>query len=154
MDDKIIKVQGKIFFSYNLNNLNKNKWNENQPPETWRYELHLGQLDEATVKRLDKELNVKAREKEDDKHGLGVFIRCKSKFPFTAEDMDGNVVDPTDIGNGTVAVVALKSYDHPMSGKYGFAPRSVGGKSKPNIIIKELVQRDKSEDKVLEDVDL
>jgi hypothetical protein len=141
MDDKIIKVQGQLFFTYNMNNLNKNKWNEKKPDD-WRYEVHLGQLDSSTVKRLEEELNVKAKTKEKDDHGIGVFIRCKSKFPFTAEDMDGNSIDPADIGNGTVAVVSLRSYEHPMSGQHGWAPRIVGGKSVSHVVVKELVKRE------------
>lgn len=141
MDDKVIKVQGQLFFTYNMNHLNKNKWNEKKP-DSWVYEVHLGQLDDATVNRLEKELNLKIKTKPDDKHGIGRFIRCKSKFEFRAEDMDGNAIEPEDIGNGSVAVVALRSYDHPMSEEYGWSPRIVGGKSVAHVIIKELVKRE------------
>lgn len=145
MNDKIITVQGQLFFSYNLDHLNGPKpWNEKNP-DSWRYELHLGQLDDTTVKRLEKELNVKARKKDDDSHGLGMFIKCKSKFPFTVADLDGNPIDPSDVGNGTVAVVALKSYDHPMSKQYGWSARCVGGKTKANAVVKDLVKREKEE---------
>lgn len=102
----------------------------------------MGQLDEATVHRLEEELNVKARKKDDDTHNMGMYIKCKSKFPFTVADMDGKAIDPSDVGNGTVAVVALKSYDHPMSKQYGWSARCVGGKTRANAIVKDLVKRE------------
>lgn len=144
MQDKIIKVQGQLFFSYNLVNKNKNKWNESNP-SLQKYELHLGQLDEATVKRLEKELNVKVKTKSNDQYGIGNFIRCKSNFPFTVADAEGNQIDPLAVGNGSVGVISLKSYQHAMSDAHGWAPQVVGGRTVAHVTIKELVEKQPEE---------
>jgi|DEB0MinimDraft_10_1074344.scaffolds.fasta_scaffold84428_1 hypothetical protein len=144
MQDKIIKVQGQLFFNYNLVNKNKNKWNENNPA-LQKYELHLGQLDEATVNRLEKELNVKVKTKSNDQYGIGTFIRCKSNFPFNAADVDGNPIDPLTIGNGSVCVVSLKSYQHAMSDAHGWSPQAIGGKTTAHITVKELIVKEPEE---------
>ena len=139
MEMKPITITGKLFFAQNMHKKPMPKWVKNEAES--RYEINLCNLDDATVKRLQVELNVKVKNKGDaDKYERGNFIVIKSNFPFVVETEDGTKLSGSQIGNGSVAEVTIKSREHPMSTLHGFSPQAIGGKTRPHLVVKELIE--------------
>lgn len=139
MEMKPITITGKLFFAQNMHKKPMPPWITNE--EDSRYEINLCNLDDATVKRLQVELNVKVKNKGDaDKYERGNFIVIKSKFPFVVQAADGSKLSGEQIGNGSVAEVTIKSREHPLSKMHGFSPQAVGGRTKPHLVVSELVE--------------
>jgi len=139
MEMKPITITGKLYFSQSLHKKPMPPWITNE--EDSRYEINLCNLDDATVKRLQTELNVKVKNKGDaDKYERGNFIVIKSKFPFVVEDKDGNKLQGEQIGNGSVAELSIKSREHALSKMHGYSPQAIGGRTRPHIVVSELVE--------------
>jgi len=135
MSDKYIKIQGKLFFCYNMTNKNT------AFSDDGKFELQLGNLDDVTVQRLQSELNITPKEKENDPYNRGKFIVCKSMYEFRAADMDGNPIDPTTIGNGSVAVIkALSSREWKVKTRSGVSPTAHAKANDFHVVVKELVE--------------
>jgi len=129
-----VKLVGKLFWAKHMNTPNT----EFNPAET-RYEICIGDLSDTLVARLKNELNVKVKERADDKYGRGKFIVIKTKYVIKAVDEDGNEIKPEDIGNGTVAELTVSSYSHKMTAMHGNAPTLMHSDKYPALKIKELV---------------
>lgn len=132
---KYIKIQGQLFFAYQMAKKNTTF------SEDGKYELQLGNLDEVTVQRLESELNITPKEKEDDIHNRGKYIICKSNFPFRVSDMDGNELDPNTVGNGSVAVIkALSSREWKANKRSGVSPTAHAKLNDFHVVVKQLVE--------------
>lgn len=129
-----VKLVGKLFWAKHMDTPNT----EFNPAET-RNEICIGGLSDTLVARLKNELNVKVKEKADDKYGRGKYIIIKTKYVIKAVDEDGNEVAPSIIGNGTVAELTVSSYAHKMTAMHGNAPSLMHSDKYPAIKIKELV---------------
>jgi hypothetical protein len=129
-----VKLVGKLFWAQHMTKPNT----EFNPAET-RYEICIGDLSDSLVDRLKNELNVKVKEKKDDKYGRGKYIIVKTKWEIKAVDAEGNEVDPSLIGNGTLAELSVSSYSHKMTAMHGNAPSLMHSGKYPAIKIKELV---------------
>lgn len=138
--DKMVTIQGKLFFAKSMHEKPMPPWITDESKA--RYEINIGNIDDATAKRLKAELNVKTKSKDEDKYERGNFITVKSMFPFVIEDEAGNKLDASSIGNGSVATVTLKSREHALSAMHGFSPQAIGGRTKPHVVVKELVVYD------------
>lgn len=133
--EKYIKIQGQLFFAHQMTKKNT------AFSDDGKYELQLGKLDEATVQRLESELNITPKEKDDDQYNRGKFIVCKSMYPFRAADMDGNEIDPATIGNGSVAVIkALSSREWNFKKRSGVSPTAHAKANDFHVVIKQLVE--------------
>jgi hypothetical protein len=132
---KYIKIQGQLFFAHQMTKKNT------AFSDDGKYELQLGNLDEATVQRLESELNVTPKEKDDDQYNRGKFIVCKSMYPFRASDMDGNEIDPATIGNGSVAVIkALSSREWEVKKRSGVSPTAHAKPNDFHVVVKQLIE--------------
>jgi len=129
-----VKLVGKLFWAKHMDTPNT----EFNPAET-RNEICIGGLSDTLVKRLKDELNVKVKEKADDKYGRGKHIIVKTKYVIKAVDENGNEVAPSAIGNGTVAELTVSSYSHKMTAMHGNAPSLLHSDKYPALKIKELV---------------
>lgn len=128
-----VKLVGKLFWAKHMNTPNT----EFNPAET-RYEICIGDLSDSLVARLKNELNVKVKERADDKYGRGKFIVIKSKYVIRAVDENGKEIDPDQIGNGTTAELTVGSYAHKMTPMHGNAPTLLQSEKYAGINIKEL----------------
>lgn len=113
MDQKPVKIEGELFWSQWMHQLNT-KFNEDNK----KYECTFCNLSDTAVEQLSA-LGVKVKNKND---AMGNYIVAKSKFIFEPVDRDGNPIDVTKIGNGTKAYALVTSYTHKMSNRYGAAP--------------------------------
>lgn len=129
-----VKLVGKLFWAKHMDTPNT----EFNPAET-RNEICIGGLSDTLAARLKDELNVKVKEKADDKYGRGKYIIIKTKYVIKAVDADGNEVAPSAIGNGTTAELSISSYAHKMTAMHGNAPSLMHSDKYPAIKIKELV---------------
>jgi hypothetical protein len=129
-----VKLVGKLFWAKHMDTPNT----EFNPAET-RNEICIGGLSDTLVARLKDELNVKVKEKADDKYGRGKYIIVKTKYVIKAVDADGGEVAPSSIGNGTVAELTISSYAHKMTAMHGNAPSLLHSDKYPALKIKELV---------------
>ena len=137
-----VKLVGKLFWAKHMTQPNT----EFNPAEA-RYEICIGDLSDSLVARLKNELNVKVKQKAEDKYGRGKYIIVKTKYPIKAVDVSGKEVDPADIGNGTVAELTVSSYEHRMTPMHGNAPSLMHSSKNPAIYIKELVAPPVAEEK-------
>jgi len=129
-----VKLVGKLFWAHHMTKPNT----EFNPAET-RYEICIGDLSDSLVARLQNELNVKVKQKADDKYNRGKYIIVKTKWEIKAVDAEGKEVDPSLIGNGTVAELTVSSYAHKMTAMHGNAPSLMHSDKYPAIKIKDLV---------------
>lgn len=129
-----VKLVGKLFWAKHMEAPNT----EFNPAEV-RYEICVGGLSDSLVARLKDELNVKVKERTDDKYGRGKYIIIKTKYVIKAVDADGNAVAPSAIGNGTLAELTVSSYVHKMTAMHGNAPTLLHSDKNPALKIKELV---------------
>jgi len=136
-----VKLVGKLFWAKHMNTPNT----EFNPAET-RYEICIGDLSDTLAARLKNELNVKVKEKSDDKYGRGKYIVIKSKYVIKAIDENGNEIKPEDIGNGTTAELTVSSYAHKMTPMHGNAPTLLHSEKYAGINVKELVSVPTSEE--------
>ena len=141
-----VKLVGKLFWAKHMNTPNT----EFNPAET-RYEICIGDLSDTLVARLKNELNVKVKERADDKYGRGKFIVIKTKYVIKAVDEAGKEIKPEEIGNGTVAELTVSSYAHKMTPMHGNAPSLMHNEKYPAIKIKELVAVPTAEEAAEED---
>lgn len=141
-----VKLVGKLFWAKHMNTPNT----EFNPAET-RYEICIGGLSDTLVERLKNELNVKVKERTDDKYGRGKFIVIKSKYVIRAVDADGKPINPEEIGNGTTAELSVGSYAHKMTAMHGNAPTLMQSEKYAGITIKELVAIPSAEEQSEED---
>ena len=111
-DLKPVRIQGEIFFAYDMYNLNT-KFDEDNK----KYQCTIGNLsDEACAALAD--LGIKIKQKDL----CGKHITGKSLYKFELVDQQGNNIPVERIGNGTKVVALVSSYRHKMSSKYGAAP--------------------------------
>lgn len=111
-DLKPVRIQGEIFFAYDMYNLNT-KFDEDNK----KYQCTIGNLsDEACAALAD--LGIKIKQKDL----CGKHITGKSLYKFELVDQQGNNIPVERIGNGTKVVALVSSYRHKMSAKYGAAP--------------------------------
>jgi hypothetical protein len=129
-----VKLVGKLFWAKHMDTPNT----EFNPAET-RNEICIGGLSDTLAARLKDELNVKVKEKADDKYGRGKYIIIKTKYVIKAVDESGLQIDPSAIGNGTIAELTVSSYAHKMTAMHGNAPSLMHSDKYPAIKIKELV---------------
>lgn len=129
-----VKLVGKLFWAKHMTTPNV----EFNPTET-RYEICIGDLSDTLVARLKNELNVKVKQKTDDKYGRGKYIIVKTKYPIKAVDEAGNEIAPEAIGNGTTAELSVSSYVHRMTSMHGNAPSLMHSPKFPALKIKELI---------------
>ena len=129
-----VKLVGKLFWAKHMDTPNV----EFNPAEV-RNEICIGGLSDTLVARLKDELNVKVKEKADDKYGRGKYIIIRTKYVIKAVDADGGEVVPSAIGNGTVAELTISSYVHKMTPMHGNAPSLLHSDKYPALKIKELV---------------
>lgn len=129
-----VKLVGKLFWAKHMEEPNT----EFNPAET-RYEICVGGLSDSLVARLKDELNVKVKERTDDKYNRGKYIIVKTKYAIKAVDADGNAVAPSSIGNGSLAELTVSSYSHKMTAMHGNAPSLLHSDKNPALKIKELV---------------
>ena len=111
-DLKPVRIQGEIFFAYDMYNLNT-KFDEDNK----KYQCTIGNLSDAACEALT-ELGIKIKQKDL----AGKHITAKSLYKFELFDQQGNAIPVERIGNGTKVVALVSSYRHKMSSKYGAAP--------------------------------
>ncbi len=131
---KTVKVVGQLFWAKHMAEPNV-QFN----PANDKYEICIGQLSDSIATRLTNELGIKIKERNDDQYNRGKHIVAKSKYVIKAVDEKGNEIDPSQIGNGTVAEVTLSSYEHRMSAMYGKAASVVHSPTIAAIKVKDLV---------------
>lgn len=129
-----VKLVGKLFWAKHMDTPNT----EFNPAEV-RNEICIGGLSDSLAARLKDELNVKVKERTDDKYNRGKYIIIKTKYVIKAVDADGKEVAPSAIGNGTIAELTVSSYAHKMTAMHGNAPSLLHSVGNPAIKIKELV---------------
>jgi hypothetical protein len=129
-----VKLVGKLFWAKHMDTPNT----EFNPAEV-RNEICIGGLSDSLAARLKDELNVKVKERQDDKYNRGKYIIIKTKYVIKAVDADGKEVAPSAIGNGTIAELTVSSYAHKMTAMHGNAPSLLHSVGNPAIKIKELV---------------
>jgi hypothetical protein len=87
-----------------------------------KYQVDLGNLDDAALKIL-KGLGIEPRDgspKKDTDPDKGQFVTAKSNYAIKVVFKNGvEQVDPSLIGNGTVAKVKVNSFDWKFKGKTG-----------------------------------
>lgn len=88
-----------------------------------KYQVDLGQLDDATVQKLSvMGVSVKNKADKDGKNTRGNFVTGKSKFPIMVVDADKKEMDPSiKIGNGSVVRAVVQPYAYSQMGKSGVA---------------------------------
>jgi hypothetical protein len=111
-DLKPVRIQGEIFFAYDMYNLNI-KFD----PDNKKYACTIGNLSDAACEAL-VDLGIKIKQKDP----AGKHITGKSLYKFDVVDQQGNTIPLERIGNGTKVVALVSSYRHKMSSKYGAAP--------------------------------
>lgn len=111
-DLKPVRIQGEIFFAYDMYNLNT-KFD----PDNKKYQCTLGNLSDAACEAL-VEMGIKIKQKDL----CGKHITGKSLYQFELYDQQGNKIPTERVGNGTKVVALVSSYRHKMSSKYGASP--------------------------------
>ena len=125
MNEKPVIIKGTVYWAF----LSKpNTYNPDKP----KYQIDIGDLSDAAVKALES-INVTANHKDDK----GFYITCKSNYPITAYDSNGEVIPPdVQVGNGSKAVATVASFPWTFKGRKGYSPSIVKG----GLKITELVE--------------
>lgn len=144
-----VKLIGKLFWAKHMEVPNT-EFNQNET----RYEICVGDLSDTLAARLKDELNVKIKQRDNDKYNRGKYIVIKCKFPIRAVDEKGNPVTPEQIGNGTVAELSVGSYPHKMTAMHGNAPTILQSKDIAGLKIKELVAPPTAEESAVTEEDV
>ncbi|MFZ9210925.1 MAG: hypothetical protein ACO22M_00530 [Candidatus Nanopelagicaceae bacterium] len=129
-----VKVVGKLFWAKHMSEPNR-QFNETNN----KYEICIGDLSDAIVQRLTNELGIKVKEKADDSYGRGKYVIAKSNYVIQAVDQHGSKVDPSAIGNGTLAECTISSYSHKLSALHGNGVSILHSAASPALKIKTLV---------------
>lgn len=122
---KPVRLTGKLFFTRWMK-----EFNTHFNPDNKRYECTVGEISDAAQKKLQDDLGIKPKHKDE----LGNYLCGKSVHLFKPVDEDGNAVELEEIGSGTEVIVIVDSYEHKMSKMHGKAP------SIKKIIVTKLVK--------------
>lgn len=104
-----------------------------------KFKLTVCNVSPKAAERLSADFGIKLKT-NPEKPEYGLFFNAKSLYAWEFKDDAGNVVNPSDIGNGTKAIVEVSgSYDHKFAKAHGKGPvvNSRGG-----VVITELVSRE------------
>ncbi len=132
VDSKNAVIEGTIFWPF---------FDRQNPMKAGKYTVDLGNLDKAAVKTLkDMGLDhkVKVDEPRDgytvsedgetfvsegpdkrDKPNRHTYVQCQSGYKPKVFDMGKNTVDPSIVGNGSVANVRVTAYPWTFKGEKG-----------------------------------
>jgi hypothetical protein len=130
MSNKIVPIAATIYWPF------FNKVNE----LSGKYQVDISNLSSAAVEELSM-MGIDIRNKGDER---GDFITCKSTYPIDVS-FKGDAVDPSLVGNGSKATIAIGTYAWKYMNKQGVSPS-----------IKKLLITDVEvyEDKTLDGIDL
>lgn len=104
-----------------------------------KFKLTVCNVSPKAAERLSADFGIKLKN-NPEKPEYGLFFNAKSLYAWEFKDDAGNTVNPSDIGNGTKAIVEVSgSYDHKFAKAHGKGPvvNSRGG-----VVITELVARE------------
>ena len=104
MSNNIVPVAATLYWPY-LSRVND---------MSGKYQVDIAQLSDKAVEALEM-MGLAIHNKGDDR---GNFITAKSNYAIEPQ-FKGDAVDPSVLGNGTKATVALAAYDWEFRGKKG-----------------------------------
>lgn len=108
-------------------------------PANKKFKLTVCNVSPKAAERLASDFGIKLKS-NPEKPEYGLHFNAKSLYAWEFKDDAGNVVNPSDIGNGTKAVIEVSgSYSHKFEKAHGKGPvvNSRGG-----VVITELVARE------------
>jgi hypothetical protein len=129
-----LKINAQLFWINDAVTLNTSFDDNNK-----KFKLTVCNVSPKAAERLASDFGIKMKS-HPEKPEYGLHFNAKSLYAWEFKDDAGNVVNPSDIGNGTKAVVEVTgSYSHKFEKAHGKGPvvNSRGG-----VVITELVARE------------